>query len=213
MIILNIGAGKISPIPYQDGEIINDSDILVNLDKNYFNGTTPDKIEEIHNSYHYSLNSLSGTKSCTNFYGDIHYCNCDIYNFLENYKYIFDKIIMYRFLEHVPKAKLLYFLYILSTCIKEDGLVDIIVPNYKLLAERILNEDPINDPNFEADDIITTFELLNEQYDPHTSVWTKDRAIHFFELEGRFKIVDVIESFKFDGRDIYLRFLARRTDG
>ncbi len=33
MIILNIGAGKISPIPYQDGEIINDSDILVNLDK------------------------------------------------------------------------------------------------------------------------------------------------------------------------------------
>ena len=135
----------------------------------------------------------------------------DIYEFLEKYHLKFDGITMYRFLEHVPKVKVLYFIYLLSTAVKIGGIVDVIVPDYKALSVRILNED-VKDANFEAEDIITTFELLNEDYSPHCSIWTAARIVHFFELEGRFKISTMHENYKFDGRDIYIRFLAERVE-
>ena len=76
----------------------------------------------------------------------------------------------------------------------------------------ILDEDPL-DPaggNFEAHNITLTTELLNEPSCPHASIWTPDRAYYFFGLEGRFEISVYHTNYEFDGRDIYLRFLARR---
>jgi hypothetical protein len=55
-----------------------------------------------------------------------------------------------------------------------------------------------------------TTELLNEPSCPHASIWTEWRAHHLFTLEGRFKIKDIQKNFKFDDRDIYLRFIAER---
>jgi len=192
-IILNIAAGKVLPIDWN-----KDKDILVNLDQTYFSEDHVEDIEMIHSK---DFNLPLPSK--------IFYCNEDIYNFLERYKYTFDKIVMYRFLEHVPKVKVLYFLYILSTCLKIGGTVEVIVPDCKCLASRILSED-VNDKNFEADDIITTFELLNEPFCPHASLWHADRAKYFFELEGRFKVTDIETRYEFDGRDIYLKFIAKR---
>ena len=210
MVTLNIGAGKILPLSWPEVEG-NDyykrfykDDYIVNLDKSYFNAMNPEEIESIHKSIQF--NQYLKTKMTSS---SFLYCNCDIYDFLERYKYKFDKIVMYRFLEHVPKTKVLYFIYLLSTCINTGGYIDIIVPNYKILAERITKED-VNNPNFEAEDIITTFELLNESYDPHLSIWTPDRAKHFFELENRFKFLKCQPEYNFDGRDIYMRFLVER---
>lgn len=196
-IILNIAAGKMLPI-----DQLNKNDILVNLDLEYFNSTDVSDVEKYHRAK--SVVKENDEKPL------IIYTNHDIYDFLNRYVEEFDKIVIYRFLEHVPKVKVLYFIYKLSEILKIGGEVDIIVPDYKALAERILNEN-VYLPNFEAEDIITTFELLNEDYSPHLSVWTKDRAKYFFELEGRFKVTEINPKYYFDGRDIYLRFKATRV--
>lgn len=199
MRILNIGAGKILPLSLPDEkENLLFGNTIVNLDNMYFNAT--------------SISCLSGIleelklKTEPN---ELIYINHDIYEFLEKFVYEFDRVTIYRFLEHVPKVKLLYFLYELSTVVKVGGLVDVIVPDFELLAKRILSED-VKASNFEAEDIITTFELLNEPYCPHASIWTVQRMSHFLELEGRFKIVNYQKNYNFDGRNIYLRFQAER---
>jgi hypothetical protein len=130
-------------------------------------------------------------------------------DFLTKFHYRAHLITLYRYLEHVPKTDVLYFIYLLSTTVEINGLIDIIVPNYKDLANRILTED-VDSKDFEADDIVTTFELLNEPYDPHASIWTAERIYKFFELEGRFEVIDVMSNYEFDGRDIYLRALVKR---
>ena len=197
MYILNVAAGTVFPI---DGK--EKTDILVNLDLNYFNAISVQELEQFHRE-----NPLS---TAINNHGNTIYVNHDIYDFIEKYTEQFDKVVMYRFLEHVPKVKVLYFLYMLSTVMKIGAVMDVIVPNYRSLANRILNEN-VKDPNFEADDIITTFELLNEPYCPHASVWTADRVKHFIELEGRFQVTEIDPNYNFDGRDIYLRFKAVRV--
>lgn len=195
MIYLNVCGGKILPLEFDKTK-----DIVVNVDKRYFNEIRISDLENIHKHKFYTDYGN---------YEHTFYCNHDIYEFINNYVYTFDRIAMYRFLEHVPKDTVLYFIYLLSTVAKIGGTVDVIVPDCELLAKRILEED-VNAPNFEAEDIITTYELLNEAASPHVSLWSEQRAKYFFELEGRFKITKVEKSFDFDGRDIYLRFEAVR---
>jgi len=199
--ILNIAGGKIEPIEYPGYDLYKNMDFLLNLDQMYLNSIHINEVIKAHKNF------FNITK-CSTFTESKYYSNWDIYDFLERYHILFDGISMYRFLEHVPKVKILYFLYILSTTIRIGGYVDVIVPNYEILAERILSEN-VKSKNFEAEDIITTFELLNEPYCPHASIWTEKRIKHFFELEKRFKIID-IRDYNFDGRDLYLRFLAKR---
>ena len=104
---------------------------------------------------------------------------------------------------------LLYFIYLLSTSVQPEGIVDVIVPDYSILAKRILEED-VNDPEFIKKNIVTTTKVVNDPSCPHASVWSSSRAKYFFELEGRFEVLNRVSGFKFDGRDIYLRFFARR---
>jgi predicted SAM-dependent methyltransferase len=194
--ILNLGAGKLDPLV--DDKIIEPW-FLVNLDSRYFYGDDPASIEREYNNWkgkelpNRNLN-----------------CICDAFEFMERTQITFDRVVMYRFLEHIPFTKLLYFIYLVSTITNKNGLVDVIVPNYKILAKMILDEVPGN-KDFEANNILTTTELLNEPGDPHASVWTPDRAKYFWELEGRFKVNRVIDRFNFDGRDIYMRFMVERT--
>lgn len=196
--ILNIAAGNMLPL-----KPLTQNDFLVNIDLNYFNASTAGHVESYHRE------TANSVKWCLD-KPVITYVNHDVYAFLEKYTEKFDEVVMYRFLEHVPKVKVLYFLYILAGCIRVGGTVDVIVPDYELLSKRILEEN-VFDKNFEAEDIITTFELLNEPYCPHASIWTEDRAKYFFELEKRFKIKDMQFNFNFDGRNIYLRFQAERV--
>jgi len=91
-------------------------------------------------------------------------------------------------------------------------MFDVIVPNYEVLAAMIRDED-VNSSNFERNNILLTTELLNQPSDPHASIWSPQRAKYFWEFENRFKIYSdlVCPNFKYDGRDIYLRFHVKRV--
>jgi hypothetical protein len=112
----------------------------------------------------------------------------------------------------VSFTQVLYFIYLVSTCIRVGGIVDIIVPNYHTLADMLL-QDTTDDPEFEERNILLTTELLNEPSCPHASIWTPQRASYFFEYEGRFKVLEdkLDPHFVYDGRNIYLRFQAERV--
>lgn len=192
MKILNIAAGKFLPLDLPE----KDPYILVNLDTMYYTADTPEDVEDLVLNW----DTVSSR---------ILYCNVDAFEFMERTRIIFDRVCIYRFLEHVPMDKVLYFIYLLSTVVRISGTVDIIVPNYAILANMILKEDVTNQ-NFEAHNIELTTELLNDPSCPHASIWTVDRAKYFFYLEERFLMDDYVSHYDFDGRNIYLRFWLKR---
>jgi len=199
MIILNLGAGKIQPILLGQDK---GPHLLINLDTSYYSAWEPEDLEDI-----VSLWRKNGSTIDMEYF-----CKEDAFTFMERTQIVFDRVCAYRFLEHIPMDRVLYFIYLMSTVVKKEGLVDIVVPDYEILASMILKEDPL-DPaggNFEAHNIILTTELLNEPGCPHASIWTSSRAEYFFGLEERFIVKNCISSYDFDGRDIYLRFLAER---
>jgi hypothetical protein len=191
--ILNIAGGKIPPLDIEKPYFI------VNVDTMYYRNEDPAWVEEQWSEWRRS--SIKHTQ--------IMNVKSDVFEFMERTYMTFDRVCIYRFLEHVSFTNILYFIYLVSTVTEKDDVVDIIVPNYHTLAQMILDEVP-RSPVFEEENILLTTELLNEPTCPHASIWTYERAYHFWEMEGRFKVENVIPNFKFDGRDIYLRFQARR---
>lgn len=192
--VLNIAAGKLLPI--HDVSLGSHYLFLVNLDPMYYSAYSGVEIENIYNTW---------GKNKT----EILYCDEDANTFMERTKMMFDYISIYRYLEHVSFTEVEYFIYLLSTITEKGADVDIIVPNYEILADMIIADDP-ESPDFAANNILLTTELLNEPSCPHASIWTIPRAYYFFELEKRFKIIQMEEQFEFDGRDIYMRFIAKR---
>jgi len=190
--ILNIAAGKFQPLDLENQRRF----FLVNLDPMYYSYSTEELIED-----HYGNHNVESTIT--------HYCNSDAYEFMERTKMIFDKICIYRFLEHVPMDKVLYFIYLVSTITKKGSEIDVIVPNYNKLAVMLLGES-VNRLTFEKENILLTTELLNEPSCPHASIWTEQRVKYFWEMEERFKVKEIYPSFNFDGRNIYIRFKAVR---
>lgn len=209
MLILNAAGGKIDPLDIIESSAINDSPTYtVNVDSSYFSKTKIGTIENDVNKW-------------DNFETKAVWCNEDIFSFMENTILKFDYICIYRFLEHVPFTKVPYFLYLVSTIIEPtNGVVDIIVPNYETLAQRILDDQTNmegnnygNFDNFEGYNIELTTELLNEPSCPHASIWTPYRAKYFLEIENLFNFDErtMANNFSFDGRSLYLRFFARKN--
>ena len=198
---LHLGAGKIHPMPKGDRYTHH---ILV--DHMYESGHPVFKIEEI-------IDGRTSMEVRTPNLRDL-FCTSDVLYFLENFKYTANHITIHRFLEHVSRDKLLYFIYQLSQAIHVGDNIDIIVPNYRTLAELIIEEPFILKEDvglFQGHDIALTTELLNEPDDPHASIWTPDRAYYYFHMEGRFNITDMQEEIEYDGRNWYMRFTATRV--
>ncbi|MHA1815628.1 MAG: hypothetical protein ACTSX1_06455 [Candidatus Heimdallarchaeaceae archaeon] len=196
--ILNIAGGKIPPLDIEKPYFI------VNVDTMYYRNEDPAWVEEQWSAWR---RSQSKTTQIMN-------VKSDVFEFMERTYMTFNRVCVYRFLEHVSFTNIMYFIYLLSTVTEKNDKVDVIVPNYKILAQMILDEDAYFEENnmavFPEHDILLTTELLNEPSCPHASIWTPDRAYHFWEMEGRFRVENLDPNFKFDGRDIYLRFQARR---
>ena len=190
-LILNIAAGNILPTWLNEFE----NYYIINVDTFYF----PEiafTAGEAYKDYYLSRKSVEAK---------IIHVNHDIYDFLWRWTQPFDIIAIYRFLEHVPRTKVLEFIYQLSRVSRPGTtVIDIIVPDYQVIADRILKEN-VWDPSFPAEDIITSTELLNEPDSPHQSIWTKDRMEYFWGLEERFKVVEQVTPFPFDGRITHLR--------
>jgi len=191
--ILNIAGGKIPPLDIEKPYFI------VNVDTMYYRNEDPAEVEE----------DWSEWRRSSKKYTKLMNVKSDVFEFMERTYMTFDRVCIYRFLEHVSFTSIMYFIYLVSTVTEKNDKVDVIVPNYNTLAQMILEEDP-RSPIFEENNILLTTELLNEPSSPHASIWTPDRAYYFWEMEGRFKVENVIPDFKFDGRDIYMRFQARR---
>lgn len=191
--ILNIASGNEPPID------IKQPIFLVNVDTMFYNNVEPHIVEQKAELWLEEEDKILNIKS-------------DVFEFMERTVLRFDRVCIYRFLEHVSFTQVLYFIYLVSRVTTKGDVVDVIVPNYEILAKMILEEDPL-DPaggNFEPHNITLTTELLNEPSCPHASVWTPNRANYFWELEARFKVHIISETFAFDGRELYLRFLATR---
>jgi predicted SAM-dependent methyltransferase len=174
MRILNMAAGKFNPLPLDDKD-----NMFIERDIRYWE-KDENKITQYRNF------------------------NMDVFEFMERTSLKFDRVVIYRFLEHVTFTQVEYFIYLVSTVLRKNGIVDVIVPNYIQLAEMILNDNPYHSM-FPEKNILLTTELLNEPSCPHASIWTPDRMKYFWELENRFRHRVSWPAFKFDGRDIYLR--------
>jgi hypothetical protein len=202
MLILNLAAGKFHPLPMDEDNILMPRYTL-NVDTSYFTENTPNMVEDDIISWLGDEDRL--TKSVA--------LNMDVFEFMERTRVKFDRVVIYRFLEHVSFTQVEYFIYLVSTVLKERGFVDVIVPNYEQLAELLLSEPNHHDNpvfNFEAHNILLTTELLNEPSCPHASIWTPHRMNRFWQLEGRFRVAKQNPAFKFDDRDIYLRSIMER---
>ena len=209
MIILNIAGGNINPLDLNMIDTNQEPTYLLNVDTAYFSKTKISNIE-------LDIEKWEGLDK------KVSYCNMDVFEFMEKTILKFDYVSIYRFLEHVPFVKVPYFIYLVSTILKPGGTVDVIVPNYRILADMIVNEElTIEDINnhrndrygsFESFNIELTTELLNEPSNPHASIWTPYRAKYFWEMENRFYVDTSADDdhFDFDGRKIYLRFFANR---
>lgn len=205
MLILNIAAGKFKPLPIT---IDMSEDLLlpryiVNVDTAYFSKTPADEIEDN------ALNWENDPDRITQNY----YLNMGVFKFMERTRLMFDRVVIYRFLEHITFTQVEYFIYLVSTILKKKGMVDVIVPNYETLAKLLLSETKYQENptlNFEAHNIELTTELLNEPSCPHASIWTPHRMTRFWHQEGKFEVKNDCRAFNFDGRNIYLRSIIER---
>ena len=140
--ILNIAGGKIPPLNPKDPAFI------VNVDTMFYKNHDPEKVERRALEWDRNHNAIYNIKA-------------DVFEFMERTVLTFDRVCIYRFLEHVSFTQVLYFIYLVSTVTKVGDNVDVIVPNYEILARLILNDSPY-DKNFEAQNIRLTTELLYE---------------------------------------------------
>ncbi|MCK5016090.1 MAG: hypothetical protein KAS32_03380 [Candidatus Peribacteraceae bacterium] len=202
--MLNLGAGKLVKADLEAlGWKFDKWDTLVQLDTLFKN--IPDVAVDLSGAVHAMEHNPSIGTSLNTIR-----CYEDAFHFLENCPVKFDGIFSARFFEHIGWSSLMYFIYLVADSMKQGALLDIIVPNYKTLATRILNEK-VDAPDFEKENIITTTELLNEPSMPHSSIWTPERAKYYLEYEGRFEVEKIDSTFSFEGRDVYMRVAARRV--
>jgi len=203
MLVLNIAGGKFAPLPFNETENLLVPKFVLSVDTSYYTKIQAVEMED-------NIITWSQNPDRLPTYGHL---NEDAFAFMERTRITFDRVVIYRFLEHVTFTQVEYFIYLISTVLKKGGTVDVIVPNYEILAQMLINEsayDGLEEFNFQANNILLTTELLNEPSYPHASIWTPHRMEKFWELEGRFEVMSQDEAFKFDGREIYLRSLMKR---
>jgi hypothetical protein len=209
MLVLNLAGGKFEHLPITDAEktkLIPTFEI--NVDTGHYADTKGGAIESHIRSWEDDKDRISTMR----------YLKEDAFTFMERTILKFDRVAIYRFLEHVSFTSVLYFIYLVSTVAKKGALIDIIVPNYETLAEMLIQEEDIYRmeedgdvyDKFENWNIQLTTELLNEPSCPHASIWTPFRAKLFWQLEQRFRIDDIDSAFEFDGRNVYMRVIAER---
>jgi len=198
MLILNVAAGKQQPLEIEEAPIChNIPKLILNIDRMYHNYESSSEIETSVDNW---IKDGQQTERL--------YHSADIKSFIECSRHKFDRVAIYRYLEHVSFVEVPYFIYLISTITMKDSFVDVIVPDYKKLANMILVENP-DSRDFMANNILLTTELLNEPNCPHASIWTEARLHYYWTLEKRFLAVS-IKPFEYDGRDIYLRAILKR---
>lgn len=144
----------------------------------------------------------------------VHFHGMKILEFLESYPCRdFDEILAQRVFEHIPVTEISYMLYLLR-CIAADGAeLNIIVPDFTKVFEKISLMDPekMCASEFNRSMIEVTTEMFNEPNDPHCSIWTPAFARYYIELEKYWKVAE-LKYVTLDNRDWYMSITANRIN-
>ena len=144
--------------------------------------------------------------------GDI-FCGCDIFEFLDTFPYKgFDKVISNRFFEHCEYCggEVGRILEACNNITKSTGTLEIVVPNAKVLAEKLIQCERTG-MYTDNDAMILNTEYCNGKFDPHASIWTPVLAYKYINQEATWKIDKIIERFPFAGRDIYMKIFCSKS--
>jgi len=198
-IILNLGSGNTKPFGYPD-QTKTMLDILINVDTSYLNIPTDD-IELIHSVI---LNPGSALKS-------EYFTDTSAFAFLSEIVGKVDKVVAYRFLEHIEHTQVPYMLYLIGNVLKKDGEFEFIVPDYLKLSKFLIANDNPKKADFNNVTTLLTYEMLADPYCPHCSLWTKNRAEALLTAENIFEVDEIVEDYQAFGRNIYLHVTARKS--
>ena len=182
--ILDLGAGK-----HWQKYLGNVDDEIVCVDKCY--GNIPYDIVP----NHITLKSLN------------------IFEYLESVTRSFNCIYANRVFEHIDYEKIPYLLYLCKECLKDNGWLNFVVPDYLEIYEKIKGISG-NDSakNFNKDMIDVHTEMFNTPDDPHRSIWTKELARYYMHLEDFWNDINIV-SIMMDNRDWYLQITAIKNTG
>ena len=142
----------------------------------------------------------------------------EISSFLENYVGVpFDIVKVYRVFEHVHYDQISYYLYLIYKVMKPGGTIEIIVPNFLQVFEKLQhfenNFHSLTPSEFNNTMIMLHTEIFNEINDPHQSIWTPALAEYYLTLEGYYEVKNLQENVILDNRDWYFKVTAKTVDG
>jgi len=137
--------------------------------------------------------------------------NMNIFEYLNENSKIFDKINANRVFEHIDYEKIPYLLYLCKESLKDHGKISFIVPDFLEIFKKI-KAISRNDSakNFNKDMIDIHTELFNTTEDPHRSIWTKELAIYYMELEDFWKDINIECNVELDNRNWYMSITAKK---
>jgi hypothetical protein len=197
--ILNIGSGKLSI-----DSLRNDKDKVfrVCVDRSY-NVDSCSSIGQMEDVF------VGNTPSLRSF--NTYYCNLDIFQFLGQYKFKFDKIYAHRIFEHMfyDSGEIGYLLSSLWSVANFNCELEIIVPNLNHIVELIQKCEQ-SGFYYNENLLLINTELHNSRQDAHGSSWTPILAKQYIEQEGTWRIQEISDHIIFEGRSIYMKILCKR---
>jgi len=138
----------------------------------------------------------------------------DIFDFMYSWPFKFQHINADRIFEHMfyDSGQIGQLLDACNQITTDDATMSIVVPNHLALANMLIDTEEgwLGDEAVSASAINSQLlqintEFCNTRVDPHGSIWTPALAKHYIESEGNaWKIVEIVETVKLKGRDIYM---------
>ena len=200
-LILNLGSGNTKPFGYPN----DNSTLMINVDSGYQHYQISSD-EEIHNT----LMNYETMNTMNSFDKEL-FTDMDAFKFLSTQIVKYDKVVAYRFLEHIPHEQVPYMLYLIGNVLKKDGEFEFIVPDYLKLAKLLIGNDNPKKPSFNNVNTLLTYEMLADPGCPHCSIWTKNRAEALLTAENIFEVDEITEDYVAFGRNIYLHVIAHKV--
>jgi hypothetical protein len=204
---LYIGSGKIDLRKLEKNSFNNNKTFfIIFLDRSYKQGNDFLNIEQDYSDWKLSENPEDQSK----------FCNLDIFEFMDSFKFKFNYIEANRIFEHMSYVsgeigRLIEACNVLST---EDATLEIIVPNAISISEMLLDLEKKGSDFSHAEYLnrvlIINTELQNCSPDFHASTLTPRMSKVYIESEGTWNIDKIDEKVSFMNRDIYMKILCSK---
>jgi hypothetical protein len=202
--LLSLGTGKIGNT-FRD--ITSDFDCVVCVDRSYATGVNS-TVREAEESYTRNMNDNTPCRI---------YVGTDLFEFLDTYKYQFDKLIADRIFEHqfYDSGEIGRLLDACNQITNDDAELVILVPDALKLSEILIDfekrYEEMTSEKVESTKLLLNTEFNNTMSDPHGSQWTPKLAHSYIASEGGTWKIDKIEhDVIHKGRNIYMRIFCSK---